>query len=69
MKGGGLDWIEAATHLLRRLPGESWARYYVGSLPFVTAVLFYWSDMSRGAYAWQALTGESMGVAFAYLWM
>ena len=36
MKGGGLGWIEAATHLLRRLPGESWARYYVGRLPFVT---------------------------------
>ena len=69
MKGGGLDWIEAATHLLRRLPAVSWASYYVGSLVFITAVLFYWSDMSHNAYAWQGLTAESAGVAFAYLWM
>ena len=69
MTGGGLDWIEAAVHLLRRAPAAAWARYYIGSLPFVAAVLFYWSDMSRNAFAWQSLTGGSLATAMAYLWM
>ena len=69
MKGGGLDWIEAATHLLRRASAAGWARYYIGSLPFVAMVLFYWSDMSHNAYTWRELTGESFAAAIAYLWM
>ncbi|MBI1177331.1 DUF4129 domain-containing protein [bacterium] len=50
-----LDLIEDAVHLLRTVPAGVLAVYYVGALPFVLAFLFFWSDMSRSAFARERL--------------
>lgn len=50
-----LDLIEDAVHLLRTVPASVLAIYYVGALPFVLAFLFFWSDMSRSAFARERL--------------
>src|SRR5206468_5967617 len=36
---------------------------------FVLAVLFFWSDMSRGAFADERLPLETLGLALLFFWM
>jgi hypothetical protein len=43
--------------------------YYAGALPFVLALLYFWGDMSRSAFAHQHLAGGALGVALLFLWM
>src|SRR3546814_13944901 len=50
-----LDLLEDAVHLLRAAPVSTLAVYYVGGLPFMLAYLFFWSDMSRSAFARERL--------------
>ena len=69
MRRSSLDWIEEATHLLHQAPASSLALYYIGALPFVLAVLWYWLDMSRDAFAQQRVEGSSFLVAVLFLWM
>lgn len=61
--------LEEAVHLLRLAPATALAAYYLGSLPFVLGVLYFWADMSRSASAEQRLVGASMGLAALFLWM
>jgi len=44
---GGLDLMEEATHVLRAAPAGTLAIYYLGAIPFVLGLLFFWADMSR----------------------
>lgn len=37
---GALELLEEATHLLRRAPAGTLLAYYLGTLPFVLALLF-----------------------------
>ena len=46
-----LDLLEEAVHLLRTAPLSALALYYAGTIPFLLAFLFFWSDMSRSALA------------------
>ncbi len=64
-----LELIEQAIHQLRAAPPATLASYYVGALPFVLSVLFFWADMSRSAFADQHLAGAALGVAALFLWM
>lgn len=64
-----LELIEEATHLLRAAPGVALCFYYLGSLPFVLGVLYFWSDMSRSAFAEQRLPGASLALALGFVWM
>jgi hypothetical protein len=66
---GALDLIEAATHLLRAAPAAALAIYYVGAIPFVLGLLFFWADMSRSAFADQHLAEASLAMAVLFLWM
>jgi len=64
-----LELVEEATSLLRRAPLECLALYYLGTLPFVLAALYFWADMSRSAAAGEHLAGASLGLALLFLWM
>lgn len=69
-KGKGvLDLIEEATHLLRTAPMSSLAIYYLGAIPFVLGLLFFWADMSRSPDADRHLAEASLGMAGLFLWM
>lgn len=64
-----LDLLEDAVHLLRTVPASVMAVYYLGALPFVLAFLFYWSDMSRSAFARDRLEPLAIGVTLLFVWM
>ncbi len=66
---GALDLIEEATSLLRGAPAEVLALYYLGTLPFMLGLLYFWADMSRGAGADGRLAGASLGLAILFIWM
>ena len=66
---GSLELIEEATFLLRRAPVEILALYYLGTLPFMMGILYFWADMSRNADANLHLPVASLGLALLFVWM
>jgi hypothetical protein len=64
-----LDWIETATHLLRSAPAGALLCYYIGSVPCLLGLLFFWTDMSRGAFAAGHLIDSALSAALLYIWM
>jgi hypothetical protein len=66
---GPLELIEEAVHLLRVVPGAVLGCYYLGSLPFVLGLLYFWADMSRGATAYEHCVPAAFAVALLFLWM
>jgi len=65
----GFDLIEEATHLLRTAPVATLAAYYLGAIPFVLGLLYFWADMSKSPFAPQHLAAASLGLAGLFLWM
>jgi hypothetical protein len=65
---GALDLAEQAIHLLRR-SRSALADYFIGSLPFTLGLLFFWSDMSRNAYAAGYCAPAAIGLAALFIWM
>jgi hypothetical protein len=65
----GLELLEEAIHLLRSSPMQVLACYYIGSLPFVLALLYFLADMSRSAQASWHLPGASLGLCILFVWM
>ena len=47
LEKGAIDLIEEAVHLLRGAPLSVLAIYYMGALPFILSLLYFWADMSR----------------------
>ncbi|MGA3283776.1 MAG: DUF4129 domain-containing protein [Verrucomicrobiota bacterium] len=66
---GSFDLIEEATHLLRTAPVATLAVYYLGAIPFVLGLLYFWADMSRNPFAGQHLVDSALGVAALFFWM
>jgi hypothetical protein len=66
---GVVELIEEAVHLLRTAPVTVLVPWLTGTLPFVLALLFFWSDMSAGAFASDRLAAASLGVSAAFIWM
>ncbi len=66
---GPIELIEETFHLLRLAPAATLACYYVGSLPFVLGLLYFWSDMSRSAFAAPRLPAATLGLAVLFVWM
>jgi hypothetical protein len=64
-----LEILEETIYLLRRVPGRVFASYYIGSASFVLAFLYFWADMSRGAFARGHIVEASLLVALLFLWM
>jgi hypothetical protein len=65
----GLELIEEATHLLRTSPAATLATYYLGAIPFILGLLYFWADMSRSPYASQYLAEASLVTAVLFIWM
>ena len=61
--------LEEAVHFLRLTPLALLLSYYVGSLPFILGLLYFWTDMSRHGYASDHLYVGSLGVALLFIWM
>ncbi|MGD0349855.1 MAG: hypothetical protein ABSB84_06010 [Verrucomicrobiota bacterium] len=66
---GAFDLIEEATHRLRTAPAATLAVYYLGAIPFVLGLLYFWADMGRSPFASQHLADSALGVAALFLWM
>lgn len=66
---GALSLIEQAVHLLRRNNATALAEYYLGSLPFILGLLYFWSDMSRNSMAAWYCGPLAAGVAILFIWM
>lgn len=65
----GIDLLEEAVHVLRLAAPAAWLCYYVGVMPFLLAVLFFWSDMSRSGIAEQHLVGGAIALSALFIWM
>ena len=68
-KKGSFEIIEEAVHLLRKAPLSLLAPYYIGSLPFVLGLMFFWSDMKNNAFAAEHCAAASLGMALLFVWM
>ena len=66
---GPLELIEEAVHLLRLSPWAVLGGYYLGSLPFVLGLLYFWADMSRGSTAYEDCAPAAFAVSLLFLWM
>jgi hypothetical protein len=64
-----LEIVEEAVHLLRTAPITVLARYYVGAMPFVLGLLYFWADMSRSPFAPGRLAGAALAMTCLFLWM
>ena len=63
-----LDLLEEAMNLLRNAPAAAVFSYLLGSVPFLLAVLFFFSEMTRNPFAQERLAWESLAVASAFVW-
>ena len=63
-----VDILEEAMHLLRAEPFIL-TPYYIGSLPFVLGLLYFWTDMSTGANAWRHCAQAAWGLVLLFIWM
>lgn len=66
---GGLEIIGEAMHLLRAAPPEVLMSYYIGSTPLVLGLLYFWAEMSVGAFAAARCVPASMALAALFVWM
>ena len=66
---GALDRIDEAFLRLRLAPVGILGTYYAGSLPFVLALLYFWTDMRRNPDAARDATGASLGMAVLFAGM
>ncbi|MFH0879931.1 MAG: hypothetical protein V2A34_09480, partial [Lentisphaerota bacterium] len=64
-----IELLEESVQLLRQAPFRAWSFYYIGSVPFVMGLLYFWSDMSRGAMAYDRCGMLSLALAGCYIWM
>src|SRR5258707_14682253 len=64
-----LEMLEEAVHLLRSMPAAVFCLYYIGALPFVLVYLYFWADMSAGAFAQDHAGLESLLVVLLFVWM
>lgn len=64
-----LDILEEAVHLLRTAPGVLLSAYFLGSVPFVLGLLYFWADMSRSANANEYSAAAALGLSILFVWM
>jgi hypothetical protein len=64
-----IDLLEEAVHLLRGTPVTLYGIYAVGTLPFVLAFLYFWADMSHGAFAGEHIDRAAATMGLLFLWM
>jgi hypothetical protein len=65
----GLDLVEEATHLLRTLPAATLSVYFIGSIPFVLGLRYFWVDMSRNPCAGVHRIEGALSVTLLFFWV
>jgi hypothetical protein len=66
---GAIDLLEESVHRLRLTRPGVLALYYVGSLPFILGLLFFWADLSRDPDAPRHAIGAAFGLTLLFVWM
>jgi len=66
---GPLELIEEAVALLRAAPAATLLSYYLGALPFVFGLLWFWVSLSSGSDASRRLPAAALGLALLFAWM
>ncbi len=66
---GALVLLGEAFHLLRHAPLSLLVAYYMGTVPFVLAALFFWTDMSYSASARERCAPAALLLAVLFIWM
>ena len=66
---GAIEIVEEAVHMLRTAPSSVFVIYYMGGLPFILGLIYFWADMSKSAVADQHCAEMSLFLAILYLWM
>jgi hypothetical protein len=66
---GAIELTEEAFHLLRSAPSACLIGYFIGTLPFVLGLLYFWSDMARSAFAEERLVPGTFALCGLFLWM
>lgn len=61
--------LEESVHVLRQAPLFLLTIYYIGALPFILGLFYFWADMSHSADAYSYHAAASLGVALLYIWM
>ena len=64
-----MQMVEEATALLRECTGGTWLWYFIGTCPFICAVLHFWNDMTRSGDAHKQLPRAALVVALTYIGM
>jgi len=66
--GKALELADQAFRLARSAPGAL-ALYYIGSLPFTLALLYFFAEMSHGAFAYRDQAGGALALTILFVWM
>lgn len=66
---GGIDLLEEAFFVLRRIRSSLLISYLIGTIPFILGLLYFWTDMSRSPFAAAHVGQSALGMAFLYIWM
>ena len=61
--------LEEAIGVLKFAPFELLTRYCIGSVPFILGLFYFWTDMSRNAFANERLVTAALGMALLFAWM
>ncbi len=55
--------------MLRAAPLSTLVVFYIGAVPFVAALFYFWADMSRSSFAVRDAAWSALAVTLTYLWM
>ncbi len=66
---GAIEIIEEAICLLRFSALRQLITYYIGALPFILGLLFFFSDMIQNAYAPLHCSVAAFGMTLLFIWM
>ncbi len=64
-----LELIDEAFCLVRSAPAWLSTSYLIGTVPFVLGMIYFWSDMSRSAFAERRCLEFSLALALLFFWM
>ena len=64
-----LNLVEESLFTLRHSPFEITGLYYIGTLPFILGLLYFWTEMSSSYKAERILPDQSIIITILFIWM
>jgi hypothetical protein len=61
--------LEETVQVLRSAPMALLPSFYLGSIPFVLGLFYFWADMSHNARAHEYRAVAALGLAISFVWM